>query len=153
MPAREEEAFLAAQNFEEPTRAFGQLRLQVFLLLNADAHDHDWHVQLFKDEGFRRSCIAGSQKIGGGKQAQVEILIEFCIGVRRIEAVGQMPERNVGHIVAAHCVGRALTYEIIARIGNLLDLIDHILLGADGLEIGAMLHFCPGNAFDGPHQI
>ncbi|MNH27551.1 hypothetical protein D3C79_876680 [compost metagenome] len=57
MPAREEEALLAA-------RTFWQLRFQIFLLLNTDAHDHNRHVQLFKDEGFRRCRIAGPQKIG-----------------------------------------------------------------------------------------
>ncbi|MCY1384135.1 hypothetical protein D9M69_723490 [compost metagenome] len=64
MSAREKEAFLAAQNFEEPARAFRQLRLQIFLLLNSDAHDHNRHIQLFKDEGFRRCRITGPQKIG-----------------------------------------------------------------------------------------
>ena len=64
MPAREEKALLAAQNFEETARTFRQLRFQIFLLLNTDAHDHNRHVQLFKDEGFRRCRIAGPQKIG-----------------------------------------------------------------------------------------
>ena len=54
-----------------------------------------------------------------------------------------MPERHIGHIMAAHCISCTLTDEIIARIGNLLDLIDHILLRADGFEIGAMLDTRP----------
>ncbi|MCY1247531.1 hypothetical protein D9M72_608720 [compost metagenome] len=64
-----------------------------------------------------------------------------------------MPERDIGYIMAAHGIGSTFTNEVIARIGNLLDLIDHILLRTDGLEIGAMFYARPGHTFDCPHQI
>ena len=70
-----------------------------------------------------------------------------------MDAVGQMPERNIGDVVAAYAVGRAFTDEIIAGIGNPLDLVDDILLRPDVLEIGTVLDRCPGNAVDCPHQI
>lgn len=143
MTPRKEEAFLAAQNFEEASRAFGQLSFQIFLLLDANAHDHNRHVQLFEDKGFSRCCIAGTQQVCRGKQAEIEAFIKLRIRIRRIETIGQMPERHIGHIMAAHGICGTFANEIIAGIGDFLNLIDHIFLGANGLKIWAVFDTRP----------
>ena len=64
-----------------------------------------------------------------------------------------MPERNVGYVMTAHTIGGTFPDEVVARVGDFLDLVNDIFFRTNVLEIRAVLHGRSGNAVDGPHQI
>ena len=111
------------QDLQQPLRALWQRFFEIGPALNADTQHDDRHIQFGKDQCLRISREAFSQKVGAGKDADIELFVNVIETGSVVNSVVKMPERNVSGI-RGQGAQRSLADQIIAGIADILEFAE-----------------------------